>query len=114
MRLPFSIRKGNIYFVFVGAFVSVCLYLCVCVCVCSLLEEGFSDLLTRTFSKFTHDPLTVKVVEFIQEPYFWNFLLACRLRVDKFMALTSEPRHMSLFGYILCGCFVPTENIIKI
>jgi len=30
------------------------------------------------------------------------------------MGLTSEPRHMSLFDYTLRGCFVPTENVIKI
>lgn len=41
---------------------------------------------------------------------FYSTLLFC---VDEFMGLTSNLRHMWL-GYTLCGCFVPTEELIKL
>ena len=50
----------------------------------------------------------------LQERDLWKFRSAITFHVDKFMSLTSDPRHIRLFGYTLFRRFVPKENLIEI
>jgi hypothetical protein len=45
--------------------------------------------------------------------YNWKFRLKYLFCAYQFMGLTPELRHVWHFGYTLCVCFVPMENLIQ-
>ena len=56
------------------------------------LKEDFSD--PATFSNFAHIPPVVTVWNLLQYQILGKFRLEFEFRVDKFVSLTSERRHM--------------------
>jgi hypothetical protein len=82
-------------------------------CVRTLLEEGASDPSMLRPSRFAHVPPVVTAIKSVTKPTFLKVSLAFTFCVTKFVVLTSEPRHVCLFGLTLCGRFVPTEKLIN-
>jgi hypothetical protein len=49
----------------------------------------------------------------LKKQQIFGCLFGICIWADEFMILTSGPRRVWLFGYTLCGRFVPTENLNK-